>query len=290
MLAVVLTACVAPAPQAEPPPAPTEWSWEADNADPDPPLDAAAVTAGAEAARDLVWWIDPREVHDGFEATLLAADDACPHQEIHNGQPFVTGDCTTAAGAGYYGFAIGTRLTDLNMTDGLFHEVYDWFSGTYRYEGTDGTVFVASGDALYRDYAQADGDPSYAADLRGRFDHTGPGAEAGSWLGAGLVVDIELETVRWSEGHRTLDLALSVAGLDGAVDAARSDLLAFDTSRCALEPEGTLELHGPDGAWVALPFALDACDGCAEARLADGATAEICVDWSPLVGWEDRPW
>lgn len=283
----LLLACAdAPAPERV---NPTPWNWEV-SADAGDPLDQDELEEGIRTVVDLVRAASPREVLDAYEATLALGDSECPLHQEHNGQDYVTADCTTGDGDGFWGFGLSVRLADLYMEGSQFHRHWEWYTGTFRVAAGDGTTLSISGDALYRAYDTPEGAYSFAGELVGEFQWSGPSVPADAWAATPAAIDLHLDTSRAAApGENTFWLAGAASDLPSRVVAFRTDELRWDDPACAEEPVGRLELVTDELAWLGVEFDGD-CDGCGAVD-GDGTTADrACADWSALVAWGESPW
>lgn len=284
MVLVTLVACGGASPDLWS--APTPWTWSPGEDEP-VVVGLPEVERGLAGIVDLVRLANPRDVLDAYEAALTLGDPSCPVYQGHNGQDYVTGECTTTDGAKFCGFGLSTRLAGLVMEE-RWHRHWEWFTGTFRAEGVDGTSLSVSGDALYRAYDEQDGAYCYAGDLVGAFTWEGPAVPEVAWASEGVAVDLHLDTQRVHPKENLFQLAGAASGFDPTIIGFETDGLRWEDSTCPREPAGALRLVTSDLAWLTVDFDGD-CDGCGALTGLDGVS-EACVDWAPLVAWDDSPW
>lgn len=291
----LLLACAGPAADDTAPLVPSAWSWEAV---PDAPAPYPADTArqGVEDAFARVWTIDPRDPYDANVAMIDAGDGTCPIDGSHNGLHYVTGDCISADGLGYYGFVQYNQLFDFYYNGGAWNHEFRWVTGTFRVLATDGSTFATQGEIEYHDYTDADGRQAWSSHIWGEFHWTGPSATPG-WLGEDLSLQFDMDAhiagAPVNDG-RWLWLDGSVARLGGVFDAVEFDNLTMPGETCATEPDGDIWLHDDQGLWYTVHF--DAvCDGCGQLVANEGTPTEqalgpVCPDLSTVTTWGPDPW
>lgn len=268
---------------------PTVWSYDERQEAP-APFSLDDLSAGVGEVVDALVAADPREVFSAFDEGWARGDEACPEVYLHNAQPVVSGDCTAASGTTYLGFALINELEGIDLDyDGArnYHERLQWTTGLLRIVGDDGWTMEVLGDDLHRVYLTDDGARVIDVYLWGDFYAEG-NAWGDGWLGRNMGVQMYFEGEIRSE-RTTSTWDARIARLDGTVEAAVVALTGDDG--CAVEGAGTVQVEDGEGRWYEVLFegAAD-CDGCGDASLDGEALGELCVDQSPLFGWEESPW
>lgn len=293
VVTVCLTGCDAPEEEPAPPVAslPTDWHY-VDEAEVAAPLDGPAFGAAVDAALVAVLAIDPAQGLDLYDRLTFPADLACPwYDPTYTAQRYWEDDCQTEAGVSFYGWALYNRARNVRRGQELCSDTA-FLYGFGRIDDPDGEAYVGYGELdLDACVDTASGAARFDALLRGAFRD---GGGSGTWLSDPLSLSYALSATDDADG-RSLALSGSVSGLSGELPAVYFHDVVATTTGCALEPTGWLWAMDSHNTTYALTFdgvgADDpACDGCGSLSVDGVASGTACVDVSPLVGWEERPW
>lgn len=281
------------------------------------PADAGTDTASAPAALDLAAlkaWTDEiivslrqddsGEVLAAYAAALRWADASCPAFTVSGeGTSGWSDDCTTADGATFYGNGFTVDDSSVDASGGVLSR--DELFPQCRITSPSGQHFYGSGYAARNQLLQSDGVTLFLATLYGYYSSDAD-EDAEGWLAEQVENDTSLVLTASAGGLATrARVSGTLAGFDGAFSAISFNDLEIGSQYhgwpCPGEPTGTLSIRGSDGAWLSLSFDLQTgegsqavdparCDGCGTLSDADGELGELCVDFLPLLDWEERPW
>ncbi len=272
-----------------------------------PALDAAVVQAAVDTVFATIWDFQPQPVLDAYDQANADADGDCPliypDYDVDYGDAWYWFEaCTSDAGAAYSGFVYGVSFSDWNQ-DGF---TYSGGGMAAAGEITDGQGRLWEGSGTVYGYTGSADDDSYlinALIMEGTWSWDG--ADGSSWMSTGLEPGFSGYTT-WvpalEAGAVVLDGGLF--GLEGELDTVVMDgFTLYDEAlapSCALEPSGTLSVRDVEGHWFDVtfdgadqledPVNADWCDGCGGAWYQGVYVDEICLDFSTLLDWEERPW
>ena len=285
--------CDAPEEEPAPPAAslPSDWHY-VEEAEVAPPLDPAAFGAALDAALVSVLAIDPALGLDLYDRLTFPADLACPwYDPTYTAQRYWEDDCETEAGVSFYGWTLYNRARSVRRGQETCADTA-FLYGFGRIDETDGESFVGYGELSSDECVDnASGAARFDAVFRGAFRDEGG---SGTWLSDPLSLSYTLSASDGADG-RSLAVSGSVSGLAGALPALYlHDVVASDGG-CALEPAGWIWAMDENHTTYTLTFddvAADdaACDGCGALTAGGVASGSACVDTSPLLSWEARPW
>ncbi len=272
-----------------------------------PTLDAGEVQAVIDETFASLWDFQPQPVLDAYEAADADSDGDCPivypDYDVDYGDAWYWFEtCTSDAGAHYTGFVYAVSFSDWEQ-DGVIYDgggmaaagevtdaagrVWEGSGTVYGYEGasTDGSTFI---NALIMD-----GTWSWDGDDGGSWMSTGiePGFTGYTWWSADL-------------GGGAVVMDGGLFGLEGPLDTVVMDgMTLYDevfAPSCALEPSGTISVRDTEGRWFDVTFdggddledvvTPEWCDGCGGAWFEGTYVGEVCLDFSTLLDWEERPW
>jgi len=282
---------------------PTEWVYVPDEVDLEP-MDLDEVEAAIEEVVEVYLLLDPLELTASFQAFRdTHADADCPIIEDRDLSTYWQGDCTTADGAEFIGYAYSRADTDLTVGDQVYDDIGE-LAGIGKIAAPDGTNFEFWGGSTHRTFRSEDSaDLRGAAYLFGQMIWTGPSA-GDTWMDDGFIVDLVSGTATDLDlGTNEVHIDGSIGGLTGATTTVLLDDVSMygpERSRCHLEPAGQISVRDPSGLWVVVDFhgPIDAddavyepdCDGCGRAWWGAEDLGLVCPDLSPLWDWERRPW
>lgn len=274
----------------EPAPPPTVWEYS-EAVEPRAYLSTGQLESALEEVVATLHLMDPLALVDAFEDARTLGDGECPYEEEHNGQPVVSGDCTTDNGTTYLGFAAWKHFENTWLElDGLrsFHHRYDWATGLLRVLGADGWTLEVLGDDMLRVYEGDDGELVTYAYMWGDF-YAEDNVWADTWLGDNTGVEMYYTAQQWPE-DTTGSWDVGLSRLEGTARAANL-LLLTSSATCPTEGSGTLDIEDAHGSWYTMIFDGDvACDGCGTASRDGVELGQVCGDMTFLVDWEERAW
>jgi len=282
---------------------PTEYVYVPEEAELEP-MALDEVEAAIEEMVAVFLLLDPLELTASFETFRdTHADADCPTFEDRDASTYWQGDCTTAEGTEFIGYAYSRSETDVSIGNQIYDDIGE-LAGIGKIATPDGTEFEFWGGATHSTFKN-DG----SSDLRGstylfgQMIWTGPSA-GDTWMDDGLIVDLVNSTSTDLDlGTNELHLDGSISGLTGTTSTVLLDEVSMygpERSRCHLEPSGQISIRDQNGLWVVVDFhgpieADDAvyepdCDGCGRAWWSGEDLGLVCPDLSPLWDWERRPW
>jgi len=237
-------------------------------------MDAATLAAELQAAIDDVPRFDPLVLMSAYDHLLRAGDATCPPiSPDWVGQVYWEGDCVAESGAAYDGWVLSSWFRDVPGPYGEPCSDAAFFYGFATIVDPGGATWIGYGTTSYLACTDPEGNTRFDAYLEG--DFTYGAAPEGSFLQDWLPVSLFWTATTGPAGHE-LSLDGAISGRAGAAEAVRfHDLLLVDG-----EPAGQVTLWDREGDPTVLEFEGDG-DGCA---------GEVCVDWTVLTGWTDRPW
>ncbi len=291
---------------------PTPWTFEGDP-EPTPQLDLDQVGLAVEELIDTVLQTNASPVLFGYDSVMTSSDDYCPYAYAYEDlsgpgleSTLWYGGCETARGSVFDGYAFHL------LYDDYYDATYDvTYNGSYIFAQAQvlddqGTTFRAGGLAygiagtLYPDTPEEI--LLHQSIVSGTFSWDGD--EGLSWLSTELLPDLTLYSYwwpAWDSGY--LYLHGGASGLGGTVDTVVLDEVQIADAAvglCDLEPYGQASVRDDDGNWYdvvydgwtwdELPLGDGACDGCGAVYFRGDYLGEACTDFSPLVGWSERPW
>jgi hypothetical protein len=281
--------------------------------EPDPPVPALTAEAIEAAIGEAVAGV--LAVHAGpvlaAYVEAMAGSDGCPDYDDYDGSRYWYDECTSAAGTAYSGYAFWVAYDA--WADG-YGNVYDGHAlyGVGDIALADGTRFEFGGSAYEIVATPAGVDPLdpawhvyYQSVVQGAFAYDGPAA-AGTWLAEGGEPDLNA-TVYYAPAYDGKVVALAgsaAATADGVATAVVLDDVVLMSDNlvpdCPGEPSGVVSVRDADGQWYDVLFDgpaeygaatdPDLCDGCGSAWFRGELLGTVCPDFSPLLGWEGRPW
>jgi hypothetical protein len=306
---LLLLACAGMSPEPSPPgPADTDDGYLGAPADDVPRLDADEVSVAVQEAIEAVLFVDPALFLDAYAAALSQGDEACPywHEEYPElyGYEYWYGDCTTADGTAFSGYATGLQYAQALEANGYVYFPYGQRAGDMSVDTADGQHVDMSGSFYHNEWVYpANGTFGLYSYVLGEMTWEGPAFD-GTWLSRQLSVSLTLSGTGWPGGAATLQVQGGVAGYDGVGSAAWFDRINIASeaygSDCPLEPSGSLSVRDADDEWYTIAFDgpsfagaeafAPACDGCGTIWYHGRDVGQACADFSPMTAWQDRPW
>jgi len=297
---------------------PTPWIYEDDPESQDLALNEAAVADAIEEALSAVLRIDPVPVISTFDAIMSEGDeDGCPFvYETVDNYAYVTfwqDACQASTGAAYEGYGYVYEYVDYPAgQDVVLDGTAILLSGEVH--GADGSRLAGSGvvaniegGGSYYDYFQRQ--------LMGTFVIDGRQVQVDGleWLDGSMQPDFSITSIFVPDLNPEVEPGLqarqvvvsgALSGLsEGAETVAFEDvnLTSEGASVCGDEPSGTISVRLDDGNWIDVVFDVGEdnsvplddpadCDGCGEAWYRGEAVGSVCIDFSGLHDWEERPW
>lgn len=271
---------------------PTPWDYSEEPGTPS--RTAAEIEALLPEALVTLRAVDPGLLFDVYDQLVDAGDERCPdvHPAAHR---FGWGGaCTARTGWSYDGRAESLHLVETEEVHG--HGDMDIFA---TITGPDGAVMVSNGSSVWTE-ATADGERGFDGYVVGTFAWSGASG-AGTWLAGGTSATLWIKSGDDGAGARWLWLDGGVSTADAGLAVAAEGLRlnsAATGADCPTEPAGALRLRFTDGEVYRVAFdgaaeptqpAAD-CDGCGTVTFNDEALGTACLDASPLLDWEGRPW
>ncbi len=291
---------------------PSTWAYEADP-EPVPTLDLDDVAQAVEELVDKVLETNASPVLFGYDSVMLSSDDYCPYAyayEDFSGPGLDStlwyGGCQTGTGAVFDGYAFHLVYDDYYVAE--YDLTYDgvYIFGQLEIIDDRGTTFRAGGLA-YAMEGHTGSDTETPIELHqsivsGTFSWDGD--EGTSWLSTELLPDLTLYSYWWPDyDSGYIYLHGGASGLGGTVDTVVLDEIQIADAAlgwCDKEPYGQASVRDDDGNWYDVVYdgstweapALGdgTCDGCGAVSFRGTYMGEACSDFSPLVGWENRPW
>lgn len=285
----------------------TEGPYLGEAPEEDPPgFDPDGAPAAIQQALDLARGLHAQPVHEGYLAMLDLADEGCPLWYQDDEVPYWYDSCQTEGGAHFEGYAYHFDYVDYIDGDTVQN---GWaFYGFATILAPDGTVFQASGEAGITEGITDEGQQIFYTYLSEGLFYDGPSA-AGTWLETGAA-----SSINWYAAQLPVDVPDNPPGravqLNGRVVLGEGELQAvvFEDlvmanaeygATCTAEPSGAVSLLDSQGHWTDLIFdapllgsgqpAGEGCDGCAAAWYRGTYLGEACVDFGPLLDWEETP-
>lgn len=272
-----------------------------------PSLDVTTVQDAVDAVFQTLWDFQPQPVLAAYDAANADADGDCPlvfpDYNVDYGDAWYWSEpCTSDAGAAYAGFVYGVSFTDWAQ-DGATY-TGGGMAAAGEVVDADGRVWKGSGTVY--GYAGGTDDGSYlinALIMEGTWSWDGDNGS--SWMSTGLEPGFNAYTT-WvpAVGAGAVYIDGGLFGLEGELDTVVLDGFALYgeglAPTCALEPSGTLSVRDVEGHWFDVtfdgpeqledPVNADWCDGCGGAWYEGSYVGEICLDFTSLLDWEERPW
>lgn len=269
-----------------------------------PSLDGPTVVAEVTDLVASLLTLNATPVVDAYWEVMGAADGGCPYYYPYMSEPglefvYWYDDCASGAGSRFVGASYEGIYTDYE-SGGFF------YNGTYLFSQFDvdtaeGQVLHGNGEAAVYQADAADGTMAYFMSyLDGDFSWTGA---TGSWLGSGLLPALTLQVLTIPELGSQVYVDGGASGLGGSFDTIIFDGLVLTAealgSDCGDEPGGSVLLRDAEGNWYDILFdgpdvtgtgGDGACDGCGTAWFEGSNLGPVCMDFSALLAWEDRPW
>ncbi len=278
------------------------------------PVVEGEIVAAAELFATEIAHLSFTPVQQAIDQVTLLQEAGCPQlTKTDQGPGWVNQDCRTSHDVRFYGVLISIELgwegyTETELGEGVLDRwgpVVDpgWTAPEtlplpiavgYRAIFTverDEDVFAMSD--IYQEIEVLDWSGIRVHQLALGAAIIDPEPDPGSWVARGLVPNVVRTTLDASGGGLVL-VDGSLDGLDVSYDTVWASALAMGntaTDPCPMEPEGSLAVRDPTGAWFDLRFDGDTggvCDGCAEVRLADEVVGTACPDLSALLEDGDR--
>lgn len=249
------------------------WDWSDTGTTDGGALPAAVLAAELDAAIADVPRFDPLLVMITYDSLFAYADASCPPMDPGDpGRRYWEADCTAASGASFFGWVTWNWFRNVLDEQGNVCADDAFYFGFVRISDPTGARFDGYGTVYYRGCVEADGTRVVDAYLEGDFQFEGA---SGTFLATLQPVSL-FWTARDGPAGRSLALDGALSGRTGDVAAVRFEDLALTTG----EPAGRVTLWDQAGRATVLDF-----DGNG-----DGCAGEVCVDWSPLTDWAERPW
>ena len=262
---------------------------------PSPNLDTDALAALLTEAVALARSLHGEPVLAAYDETMMGAEYGCPSIWTYNGDPYWSDDCFATDGTHFDGYAFHTFYVNQAQEDGSL-QTGETFSGVVEITTPEGAIFTGGGDAWSLETTGATG-TTWSSGTTGGFAWD---AATDGWMATSVVPELTMTLTRATDGSTEVAIDGGYTGAEG-VDAVVFDALTLYTaSTCATEPAGVLSVRDTDGGWydvifdgaAAVETAVDpdACDGCGAAWFGGDALGQVCVDFTPLIDWEDSPW
>jgi hypothetical protein len=271
-----------------------------------PSIDAETVQIALDEVFGTIWNFRPEPVLDGYDEANADADASCPlvipDYNIEYGEAWYwSNTCTSDKGASYTGFVYGVQFEDWETGDFVLSG--GGMAAAAKVTDAQGRLWEGSGTVY--SYGGVDSTGTYLVNvliMDGTWAWEGAGGSG--WLSTGIEPGFTASAT-WIYGlGGAVGFDGGLFGLAGSVDTVVMDsVFLYDEAlapECALEPSGTISLRDTEGHWfdvifdgpeqLADPINADWCDGCGGAWYQGNYIDEICLDFSALLDWEERPW
>lgn len=258
-----------------------------------PALDTDALSTLLGDAVALAPTLNADAVLDAYTLAMLGSEPGCPAMWTYNGEPYWSDDCFASDGSHFDGYAFHSLYVHMGQADGSILDG-STFSGVVEVTTAEGSVFTGGGDAWHLTTYRADS-TTWESGTTGAFAWDGTGSE-GTWFATEVVPELTQSVTLLATGEVSVYVDGGYTGADGA-DVVVFDGLTLDTaSACTTEPSAVLSVRDETGGWYDVIFeGADAedtadCDGCGAAWFSGEALGRVCVDFAPLIDFEESPW
>ncbi|MCB9761626.1 MAG: hypothetical protein H6739_17410 [Alphaproteobacteria bacterium] len=279
----------------------------------DPPAPSLSIAQVEDAITEAVvgaFDLNAQPVIAGYQAAMVGQEEGCPDYYANEDNTYWYDYCYSEDGSYFSGYGFIYHYDRVENGDGYL------VSGDYVYlvadiVNGDGHAFSGSG-AAYNVQMDWEGDTPhtlYYSIVQGTFSYDGPEV-SGTWMDEDIAPDLTI-LAYWVPEDTSPQFHGGLVNLQGGVSglSSEADTVVMDgvsifqeglASMCPIEPSGTISVRDPSGNWYDVIFdgptepgaAIDtsACDGCGAVFYRGERLGDACVDFSPLLDWEEQPW
>ncbi|MBM74620.1 MAG: hypothetical protein CMK59_04395 [Proteobacteria bacterium] len=243
------------------------------------------------AGLDIINW---------YQEAMSFSDASCPQSYEYQGNQYWFSNCTTDQGDHFDGYVFfNTEYQEDVLSDG---GVYDSTSlnGAAKIDVLDQEIVNIGGGVVLISGFNIDGAKIDFMAVQGSFSVEKDSVESQE------LVSMEFQQYAFSQILN--GVSLNGYSLNGTMPLQSEQIkaisfaeVAFFDQRfgypCEEEPIGQISVRDAQGYWYDLNFdvsiewdLMGVCDGCAQLTQQGDVLGEICLDFSSILEWEDRPW
>ena len=278
---------------------PLPYEYEAEVASPS--IDVLALEQETNEAIALIRSYHSRSIMNSYTQVLGYADAQCPSRYELNGNAFWYGYCTSSQGLSFDGYLFYNTYEETDLFgDGTLWDAQILSGSSSLYQSSLGKTWYG-GNVYLAEGINSDGAEVFLSAIQGSFLIQDAQED---WFQEGWAPSLTMYGVRYdlpTEAANALVVQGSVPFQGEHIGAlAFTDLIIYDQIfgySCPQEPLGMLSIRSKEGIWIDVSFDVEAdwsvsgvCDGCGVGTTESGDVYEICLDFAPLLDWEENPW